>query len=132
MPTNTCAVHRALLQTETSPLSYDRKNGAFTGSITITNASGQAISGPLTVVVAGLRPLTVLENASGLHGRDPFLRVPLPGDNLLPGGSVTVPVTLRKRSFLALGAVRFQVKTHCGDFRPKQEREKGKVRICGP
>jgi len=125
MPSNTCSVHRALLQTETSPLAYDRKSGAYTGSITITNVSGQMITGPLTVVVAGLMPLAVLENATGQHGRDPYLRVPLPCDNLLPGASVTVPVTFRKRSFLALGAIRYRVKMHCGAFQPMLQREQG-------
>lgn len=119
MKANTCALQRALLQALPSELEYDRRNGTFCGTVTVTNISPHDIAGPLTIVVTDLTPKAALTNADGHHGADPYIRVPLPAGSLLPGGSISVPVVFRKSALWRFAALRYRVKTYVGDFRPK-------------
>jgi hypothetical protein len=77
----------------------NRKTRRYEQVVTVRNTGGQALQGPLTLVLKRLRGTVKLVGASGMtpgpkKRRSPFLRMSVGGDGLLaPGAGVTV--TLR-------------------------------------
>lgn len=79
------------IATTASGLLYSRVSKVYTGTLTLTNISGTAISGPLQIVFTLLPSGVTLSNATGSFSGSPFLTVP-GAVSLAPGASVTVPV----------------------------------------
>jgi uncharacterized repeat protein (TIGR01451 family) len=79
------------IATTASGLLYSRVSKVYTGTLTLTNISGAAISGPLQIVFTLLPSGVTLSNATGSFSGSPFLTVP-GAVSLAPGASVTVPV----------------------------------------
>ncbi|MGH8852683.1 MAG: ExeM/NucH family extracellular endonuclease [Telluria sp.] len=71
-----------------SGLTMNRVTGKYTGSVTLTNTSGQPINGPLHFVLEGLSAGVSLDGRSGVQGGAPYLS--LPNASLAAGASVTV------------------------------------------
>jgi len=76
---------------------FSRASGRFIQSVTLTNTSGSAISGPVSLVLDGLSPGTVLSNAVGLTSvtspsGHPYLAAD--AGSLAPNASVTVTLSL--------------------------------------
>jgi hypothetical protein len=64
--------------------------GKYVGSVTITNTSGAALTGPLWLKLNGLTSGLTLDNASGMDAGAPY--VVLTG-TLAAGATVNVPLT---------------------------------------
>ena len=73
-------------------LSYSRLTKQFTGTLTITNTSGSALSSPLQLVLSGLSAGDTLANATGTGAAGPYITAVASG-TLAAGASVQV--TLR-------------------------------------
>jgi hypothetical protein len=71
-----------------SGFTLNRATGKYTGSVTITNTSGQALNGPLHFRRDGLTAGVTLDNRSGEQGGSPYIT--LPNASLAAGASVTV------------------------------------------
>lgn len=73
-----------------SPLAQSRTTTTYNGSVTITNTSGQTISGPIQIVFDDLTPGVTLVNQTGTFAGDPYITATI--ESLAPGASVKVPV----------------------------------------
>lgn len=73
-----------------SGYTMNRATGKYTGTVTITNTSGQALNGPFHFRVDGLTSGVTLDNRSGEHAGAPY--VTLSGASLAAGGSTTFTV----------------------------------------
>ncbi|MEH6437232.1 ExeM/NucH family extracellular endonuclease [Massilia sp. DD77] len=71
--------------------SINRLTGKYSGTVTITNTSGQAISGPLHFLLQGLPAGVTLDNKSGMQGASPYIS--LPNAAIAAGASVSVGTT---------------------------------------
>lgn len=72
-----------------SGLSYNRRTGLYSGTITVSNPGEHTMTAPLKLLLANLDPSISLSNAQGdLYGQ-PFVRLPA----LPAGGSAVVKVT---------------------------------------
>ncbi|MBI4903881.1 MAG: lamin tail domain-containing protein [Acidobacteria bacterium] len=87
-----------------SALVYNRAARTFTGTITVTNTSGQLITGPLNIVLRSLTVGVTLVNASGTWLGSPFLTVNV-GAGLAAGASVVVPMTFNSPTNLLIAYV---------------------------
>lgn len=76
--------------------SVNRVSGKYTGSVTLTNTSGKAISGPLHFALQGLPAGVVLDNKSGEQGGAPYLT--LPQTSIAAGASVSFSTTFSNPS----------------------------------
>ena len=92
-------------------LGYNRVTGKFVGSVSFTNTSGAALSGPLQYVLQGLPAGVTLDNRSGDFNGAPY--VTLPGAALAPGATVTVSLTFTNPSKTN---VTFTSKLYSGTF----------------
>jgi uncharacterized protein len=72
-------------------LGFNRATGLFNGTVTITNTSASAISGPVQVAFNALPAGITLSNASGNLGATPYITT----GTLAAGASVTIPVQFR-------------------------------------
>jgi predicted extracellular nuclease len=71
-----------------SGFTLNRATGKYSGSVTITNTSGQALNGPLHFRLDGLTAGVTLDNRTGEQGGSPYIT--LPNASLAAGASVTV------------------------------------------
>ena len=69
-------------------LTYNRKTGLYTGTITVSNPGDKAITAPLKLVLANLDPAISLSNAQGALYGQPFVKLP----ELSAGGTASVSV----------------------------------------
>lgn len=76
------------VKTTASGLTYNRKTGLYTGTLTVSNVGSQALTTPLRLVLANLDADIVLANAQGALYGQPFVRLPA----LAAGSSVAVSV----------------------------------------
>ena len=83
--------------TTASGLAYSRVIQTFNGTVTLTNISGSAISGPLQVVFFGIPSGVTLANATSNLSGTPYITAPAIA-NLAPGQSVTVGVQFKNPS----------------------------------
>jgi hypothetical protein len=83
--------------TTASGLAYSRVSQTFNGTVTMTNISSSAISGPLQVLVTGLTARVTLVNATSTLSGTPYITVPAIA-GLAPGQSVTVAVQFKNPS----------------------------------
>ncbi len=93
-----------------SGLAYSRATRAFTGTVTITNVSGQDIAGPLELALDFVTTGVTVNGSSGTFGGFPFITLP---NTLAAGASTTVPVSFSNPS----GAtVNFSPVVYSGSF----------------
>jgi YVTN family beta-propeller protein len=90
--------------TTASGLAYSRVSRTFNGTVTITNISSSAISGPFQILFTALTAGVTLANATGNFSGSPYLTVPTAGGiaSLMPGQSATVSVQFDDPSFAAI------------------------------
>jgi uncharacterized repeat protein (TIGR01451 family) len=77
------------------------KAAGFSATLTIHNKLGQAIAGPLNVVLTGLKSTIKLKGAAGSVGtkkkKVPFVVVNPPGGVLQPGATISMTLTFNAR-----------------------------------
>ncbi|WP_395401788.1 hypothetical protein ACHMW6_27855 [Pseudoduganella sp. UC29_106] len=73
----------------------NRSAGKYVGSLTVTNTSGVALTGPLQLKLNGLTSGVTLDNASGTDGGMPYITLSAP---LNAGATVNVPLTFTNPS----------------------------------
>ena len=115
MKTNAVTLNITPLRTEISPLIYEAESHFYQGTITITNEGYRAVEGPLEVIFRTLTSGVTLRNATGSSRRNPLLRVPLESGLLLPGSSLTVPVTFVKSAW-SLRGIRYEIRIVAAGF----------------
>jgi uncharacterized protein len=74
-------------------LAYSRLSKSWTGTVTITNTSGTAISAPVQLVLANLTAGDTVSNANGVSAQGPYITAQS-GGSLAPGASVSVAVRI--------------------------------------
>ena len=84
------------ISTTASGLAYSRVTRTFNGTVTITNTSGSAISGPLQILCLGMTTGVTLLNATNNLSGTPYLTVPVA--DLAPGHFTTVSVQFQNPS----------------------------------
>jgi predicted extracellular nuclease len=99
------------VKTVSSGLTYARLSGQWSGTLSITNTSGAAITGPLQVALGGLPSGVVLVNASGNRSGVPYLTANT--SSLAPGATLTVPVTFTKTG---TAAISYTTQVYSGTF----------------
>jgi YVTN family beta-propeller protein len=91
------SVSASQITTTASGLAYSRVSRTFNGTMTLTNISGSAISGPLQILCLGMPPNVTLVNATGDLSGTPYVTVPA-ASGLPPGQSITVTVQFNNPS----------------------------------
>lgn len=76
-----------------SGLTLNRTTGKYSGSVILSNTSGQPMNGPFQLRFDGLAAGVALDNASGSHNGAPYITVAGP---IAAGARVTVPVVFTK------------------------------------
>ena len=84
-----------------SSLVLNRVTGKYSGTVTVKNTSGVAITGPLHLVLGGLPSGVALDNKSGVVEGAPYIT--LANTTLAPGASVTVTTTFTNPSKVSIG-----------------------------
>jgi hypothetical protein len=79
-----------------SGLAYSRVSQTFNGTVTITNISTGAISGPFQILFTGLTAGVMLVNATGDFSGSPYLTISV--SDLAPGQSATASVRFKDPS----------------------------------
>lgn len=82
---------------------YSRTSQTFNGTLTITNVSGQTITGPLQIVLTGIPVAVTVTNATGTYNGSPYLTV-LSVSTLAAGASATVAIKFSDPSNTAIQA----------------------------
>ena len=100
------------IATRASGLAYSRISRTFNGTVTITNISSGALSGPFQILLTGLTAGVTLANATGDFSGSPFLTVPAVA-SLAPGHSATVSVQFQDPSF---GTINFTPVIYSGNI----------------
>jgi uncharacterized protein len=90
-PSNTDVTSQ--VQITSSGLAYSRLSKQYTGTVTITNASGSSINAPLQLVLSNLTSGAALANASGVSPSGPYITT-LDSGTLAPGTSATVTIRI--------------------------------------
>ena len=86
-----------------SGLAYSRVSQTFNGTVTLTNISGTAITGPLQILFFGVPANVTLMNATSSLSGTPYLTVPAV-TSLAPGQSATVSVQFKNPSNAAINS----------------------------
>ena len=94
-----------------SGITLGRVGGKYSGTVTVKNTSGAAITGPLHLVLQGLPSGVTLDNKSGMVDGTPYLT--LANTTLAPGASVTVTTTFTNPSKVGIG---YNAKLLSGSF----------------
>ena len=94
-----------------SGITLGRVGGKYSGTVTVKNTSGAAITGPLHLVLQGLPSGVTLDNKSGMVDGAPYLT--LSNTTLAPGASVTVTTTFTNPSKVGIG---YNAKLLSGSF----------------
>jgi YVTN family beta-propeller protein/uncharacterized repeat protein (TIGR03803 family) len=98
--------------TTASGLSYSRVTRTFNGTVTITNISSVAISGPFSILFTALTSGVTLVKATGDFSGSPFLTIPAVA-SLASGQSATVSVQFGDPSF---GVINFTPVIYSGNI----------------
>jgi len=85
-------------------LLYSRVTRTFDGTMTVTNISGQALTGPMQIVLTDLKAGITLANATGTFNGSPFITVP-GVTTLKPGQSASVALQFSDPSNAMINAV---------------------------
>jgi predicted extracellular nuclease len=94
-----------------SGLVFARATNQWTGTLTITNTSGAALSGPLQLSLGGLPAGVTLVNASGNRSGVPYITANT--SSLAAGASLTVPVSFSKTG---TAAISYTTQVFSGNF----------------
>jgi predicted extracellular nuclease len=92
-------------------LAMNRLTGKFSGTVSFTNTSGQAINGPLQFVLQGLSANATLDNKSGDFNGAPYIT--LPNASIAAGATVTVTTTFTNPS---KATISYSTKLYTGTF----------------
>jgi pectate lyase len=84
-----------------SGLAWNRITNKYSASITLTNTSGAALTGPFQLVLNNLTAGVTLDNATGIRDGAPYITVA--GTSIAAGASVTVPLTYSNPGKVAIG-----------------------------
>jgi hypothetical protein len=95
------AVSPSQITTTASGLAYSRVSQTFNGTVTVTNISSSAISGPVQIVFFGMPANVTLVNATNNLSGTPYLTLPALA-SLAAGQSVTVSVQFKNPSNAAI------------------------------
>ena len=90
--------------TTASGLAYSRVSQTFNGTVTITNISSSAVSGPLQILFTTLPANVTLANATGSVSGAPYLSVPAAAVSLTAGQSTTVSVQFKNPSGVTINS----------------------------
>lgn len=101
----------ASVRVQSSGLVLNRATRRFNGSITLTNITAAALSGPLHLQLDGLPAGVSLFNATGSHAGSPYITVS--AGNLAAGASISVPVSFSNPNKIA---VSYSSKIYSGPF----------------
>ena len=101
----------ASVRTAASGLVFARASGKWTGTVSITNTAGTALTGPLQIALKNLPVGVALSNASGNQGGAPYLTAAVA--NLAPGATITVPVSFTKTG---TAAITYTTTVYSGNF----------------
>jgi predicted extracellular nuclease len=101
----------ASFATFSSGLIYNRRTQTFNGTITITNNSTSAISGPFQVELDNLTAGVTLTNASGTHDGASYVTVS--SASLAPGQSISVPLSFQNTAKVGIS---YSAKIYSGTF----------------
>ena len=102
---NTFLLKREVMRATCSELIFDSVSREFFGTVTVTNISQQAVIGPIRVRLSGLGMGLRLVQHGSSQTQAPEMLTCLEDGQLLPGGSVDVPIRVQA-SFWRLGLVR--------------------------
>jgi pectate lyase len=83
-----------------SGLAWNRITNKYSASITLTNTSGAALTGPFQLVLNNLTAGVTLDNATGMRDGAPYVTVA--GTSIAAGASLTVPLTYSNPGKLAI------------------------------
>ena len=75
----------------------NRAMGLWVATMTVTNISGSAISGPIQVVLTNLTPGVIMTNKTGTFSGSPHITVSA-GPLGAPGGAVSVSIQFANQS----------------------------------
>jgi predicted extracellular nuclease len=92
-------------------LAFNRLTGKYTGTLTFTNKTAGAITGPFQVMFDGLSAGVTLDNKSGDQGGSPYITVN--NGSIAPGATVTVSMTFSNPSKVGVG---YTTKIISGNF----------------
>jgi hypothetical protein len=84
-----------------SGLTMNRFTLKYSGTVTITNTSGQTLAGPLQLRLQDLSAGVTLDNASGVQDGVPYITLPV--TSLASGQSVTLTTTFSNPSKVSIG-----------------------------
>lgn len=90
-------VTAAQVATTASGLVYSRVSQTFNGTVTLSNVSGSAVSGPLQILFTGMPATVTLANPTRNLWGTPYLTVSSV-TSLAPGQSVTVAIQFKNPS----------------------------------
>lgn len=99
------------LSVQRSGLVLNRATQLFTGTVRITNTSGQNIAGQLQVLFEGLPAGVTLANASGTRRGVPYIQIN--SQTLAAGGAIDVPVQFSNPS---RAAISYTSRVYAGQF----------------
>ncbi|MET0323346.1 MAG: ExeM/NucH family extracellular endonuclease, partial [Duganella sp.] len=101
----------ASVRTASSGLVLARATGKWNGTLTLTNNSATALTGPLQIALKGLPAGVTLFNASGTQGGAPYITAAV--SSLAPGASITVPLSFTRTG---TAAVTYTTTIYSGTF----------------
>ena len=101
----------ASVRTAVSGLVFARASGKWTGTVSITNTAGTALTGPLQIALKNLPAGVALSNASGSQGGAPYITAAVA--SLAPGATITVPVSFTKTG---TAAITYTTTVYSGNF----------------
>lgn len=84
-----------------SGLTWNRITNLYSATITLTNTSGAALTGPVQLAFDNLTPTVTLDNASGLHDGVPYITVNT--TSIAADAKLTVALTFRNPNKIGIG-----------------------------
>lgn len=94
-----------------SAFGLNRANGQYAATVTLTNKTGAALSGPFQLEIGGLPAGVSLLNASGSHKGVPFITVN--AASLAAGASISIPLTASNTNKVAIS---YAATVYSGNF----------------
>jgi hypothetical protein len=79
-------------------ITYNSKTGLYSETVTLTNTSGNTLTGPISLALTNLPSGVVLTDATGTENGDPYYRFLTSGKTLKSGASVSITLTFTAAS----------------------------------
>jgi Flp pilus assembly protein TadD len=83
-------------------LTYSSKTGLYSETVTLTNTTGAALTGPLSLELTGLPSGVLLTNATGTTNGNPYIDFLASGKTLKKGASVSITLTFSDPSQISI------------------------------